>query len=81
MKSYTSNSNEESNEPGYDEDQDQYAEHKDMLANCKMVLEEGGGHIAINPVFDKMITSLRTAGDIDGKLYHTMIYLTHLDLL
>ena len=39
-----------------------------MLANCKMVLEEGGGHIAINPVFDKLITSLRTAVDIDGKL-------------
>jgi hypothetical protein len=44
------------------------SEHKDMLANCKMVLEEGGGHIAINPVFDKLITSLRTAVDIDGKL-------------
>lgn len=33
-----------------------------------MVLEEGGGHIAINPVFDKLITSLRIAVDIDGKL-------------
>jgi Terminase RNaseH-like domain len=44
------------------------SEHKDMLANCKMVLEEGGGHIAINPVFDKLITSLRTAVDVDGKL-------------
>jgi hypothetical protein len=43
-------------------------EHKDMLANCKMVLEEGGGHIGINPIFDKLTTSLRTAVDIDGKL-------------
>jgi hypothetical protein len=36
------------------------SEHKDMLANCEMVLEETGGHIAINPVFNKLITSLRT---------------------
>ena len=33
-----------------------------------MVLEEGGGHIAINPVFDKLITSLRIAVAVDGKL-------------
>jgi hypothetical protein len=43
-------------------------EHKHMLANCKMVLEERGWHFAINPVFDKLIPSLRTAVDIDGKL-------------
>jgi hypothetical protein len=34
-----------------------------------MILEnEGGGRIAINPVFDKLITSLRTAVDNDGTL-------------
>jgi hypothetical protein len=33
-----------------------------------MVLEEGGRDIAINPVFDKLINSLRIAVDIDGKL-------------
>jgi hypothetical protein len=39
-----------------------------MLSNCKIVLEEGGGHIAINPVFDKLITSLGIAVDIVGKM-------------
>ena len=34
-------------------------EHKEMLGHCKMLLERG--YIAINPVFDKLITSLRTA--------------------
>jgi hypothetical protein len=34
-------------------------EHKEMLGQCKMLLEKG--HIAINPVFDKLIISLRTA--------------------
>jgi hypothetical protein len=34
-------------------------EHKEMLGHCKMLLE--GGYIAINPAFDKLITSLRTA--------------------
>jgi hypothetical protein len=44
-------------------------EHKPMLGHCKMILEsEGGGRIAINPVFDKLITSLRTAVDADGTL-------------
>lgn len=44
-------------------------EHKAMLGHCKMILEnEGGGRIAINPVFDKLITSLRTAVDKDGAL-------------
>ena len=36
-------------------------EHKAMLGHCKMILENEGGRIAINPVFDKLITSLRTA--------------------
>ena len=36
-------------------------EHKSMLGNCKMLLERDGGYIAINPKFDKLITSLRTA--------------------
>jgi hypothetical protein len=35
-----------------------------------MILEDDdvGGRIAINPVFDKLITSLRTAVDKDGTL-------------
>jgi len=32
-----------------------------MLGNCKMLLEKDGGYIAVNPRFDKLITSLRTA--------------------
>jgi hypothetical protein len=44
-------------------------EHKSMLGNCKMLLEREGGHIAINPKFDKLITSLRTAVENDGMLY------------
>jgi hypothetical protein len=43
--------------------------HKAMLGHCKMILETGGGRIAINPNrFDKLITSLRTAVDKDGSL-------------
>jgi hypothetical protein len=34
-------------------------EHKEMLGHCKMLLEKG--YMAINPVFDKLTTSLRTA--------------------
>jgi hypothetical protein len=34
-------------------------EHKEMLGHCKLFLEKG--YIAINPIFDKLITSLRTA--------------------
>ena len=34
-------------------------EHKEMLGHCKLLLERG--YIAINPVFDKLIISLRTA--------------------
>jgi hypothetical protein len=44
------------------------AEHKSMLGNCKMLLEREGGYIAINPKFDKLITSLRTAVENDGVL-------------
>ena len=54
------------------------SEHKDMLANCKMVLEEDGGHIAVNPMFNKLITSLRTAVDIDGKLERVNIIQRHI---
>src|SRR5919202_144836 len=44
-------------------------EHKAMLGHCKMILEKDGGPIEINPdKFDKLITSLRTAVDIDGTL-------------
>jgi hypothetical protein len=40
-----------------------------MLGHCKLILEsEGGGRIAINPSFDKLITALRTAVDNDGSL-------------
>jgi hypothetical protein len=42
-------------------------EHKAMLCHCKMILEDDG-RIAVNPVFDKLITSLRTAVDADGTL-------------
>ena len=34
-------------------------EHKEMLGHCKMLLERG--YLAINPVFDKLIISLRSA--------------------
>jgi Terminase RNaseH-like domain len=45
------------------------SEHKAMLGHCKMVLENDGGRIAINPdKFDKLITALRTAIDNDGTL-------------
>jgi hypothetical protein len=44
-------------------------EHKAMLAHCKMILEHDPGKVAINPdKFDKLITALRTAVDIDGTL-------------
>jgi hypothetical protein len=43
-------------------------EHKSMLGNCKMLLERDGGYIAINPRFDKLITSLSTAVENDGML-------------
>jgi len=39
-----------------------------MLGHCKLIMEDDGGKIAINPVFDKLITSLRTAVDNDGTL-------------
>jgi hypothetical protein len=40
------------------------SEHKAMLGHCKMILEQDGGRIAINPDrFDKLITALRTAVD------------------
>jgi hypothetical protein len=44
-------------------------EHKAMLGHCKMIMENDGGRIAINPDrFDKLITALRTAVDNDGTL-------------
>jgi hypothetical protein len=43
--------------------------HKDMLGHAKLILEsDNPRRIAINPVFDKLITSLRTAVDKDGSL-------------
>ncbi len=45
------------------------SENKAMLGHCKMILEDEGGRIAINPDrFDKLITALRTAVDNDGTL-------------
>ena len=43
-------------------------EHKNMLAHCKLLLEKE--YVEINPRFDKLVTSLRTAvekgeGDLD----------------
>jgi hypothetical protein len=43
-------------------------EQKAMLGHCKMILEHEPRKIAINPVFDKLITALRTAVDNDGTL-------------
>jgi hypothetical protein len=44
-------------------------EHKAILGHCKMILEHEPRKIAINPdMFDKLITSLRTAVDNDGTL-------------
>ncbi len=37
-----------------------------MLAHSKLFIERG--HIAINPKFDKLVTSLRTAVDNEGTL-------------
>ena len=45
------------------------SEHKAMLGHCKMILENDGGRITINPDrFDRLVTSLRTAVDNDGIL-------------
>jgi hypothetical protein len=41
-------------------------EHKQMLMHTKMILEKG--YLVINPKFDKLITSLRTAIDNEGVL-------------
>jgi Terminase RNaseH-like domain len=43
-------------------------EHKAMLGHCKTILENEPRKIAINPIFDKLITALRTAVDNDGTL-------------
>ena len=43
-------------------------ESKPMLGHCKLIMEDAGGRIAINPVFEKLIVSLRTAVDADGTL-------------
>jgi hypothetical protein len=44
-------------------------EHKAMLGHCKMIFESEDGRIAINSdKFDKLITALRTAVDVDGTL-------------
>ena len=41
-------------------------EHKQMLMHTKMILEKG--YLVINPKFNKLITSLRTAVDNEGAL-------------
>ena len=44
-------------------------EHKAILGHCKMILEDDGGSIAINPdKFGKLITALITAVDNDRVL-------------
>jgi hypothetical protein len=44
-------------------------ESKPMLGHSKLILEENDPRrIAINPVFNKLITSLRTAVDADETL-------------
>jgi len=54
-------------------------EHKSMLGNVKMLMERDGGYVAINPKFDKLITSLRTAvekGDnvfLQHKIRHLLV--------
>jgi hypothetical protein len=46
-----------------------FKEHKAMLGDCKIILEQDPRKIAINPDrFDKLITALRTAVDNDGTL-------------
>jgi hypothetical protein len=42
------------------------SEHKAMLGHTKMLVEDE--LIAIDSRFDKLITSVRTAGDNEGKL-------------
>jgi hypothetical protein len=45
------------------------SEHKAMLGYCKLIMENDGAKIAINPdKFDKLIIALRTAVDNDGTL-------------
>jgi hypothetical protein len=52
-------------------------DHKAMLGHCKMMLENGGGRIAINPDrFDKLIIALRTAVDNEGVLDKESFYRT-----
>jgi hypothetical protein len=41
-------------------------EHRQMLMHSKMILEKG--YLVINPKFNKLITSLRTAVDNEGVL-------------
>ena len=41
-------------------------DHKKMLGHSKILVEKG--MIAIDPIFDKLITSLWTAVDNEGKL-------------
>jgi hypothetical protein len=43
-----------------------HTRHKEMLGHTKMLLERG--NIAINPKFDKLVISLKTAVDTDGTL-------------
>jgi hypothetical protein len=55
-----------------------------MLGHCKMMMENDGGHIAVNPDrFDKLITAIRTAVGNDGTLdknpLRTTTYLMPLD--
>ena len=37
------------------------SEHKEMLVHCKELLEYNNGYVSINPRFNKLVISLRTA--------------------
>lgn len=37
--------------------------HREMLSHCKEMLENRNGYVEINPVYNKLITALRTTVD------------------
>lgn len=54
-------------------------EHKDILANCKQMLEYNGGTVAIHPRFNKLNSALRTAVE-NGEGYMDKEATSHDDL-
>jgi hypothetical protein len=62
--------------------------HKEMLAHCKELLEYRKGYMSINPRFNKLITSLRTAvedslGNLDKEVtsHDNMLYAFRMSLM